>query len=145
MDNYMWILFFVGMILLLMSSVLQWYCDFGRQALPEYCPRLYNTRYKILLEAGWILLLLFGGALVLAADIFVWNDWYMTVIVIFAYWILLPLSVIPRVRKRLLPRWGDIKKKMEKLDYTEFDYWRGDWWRKKKSKKGKEEEEKEKS
>jgi len=136
MDDYMWVLFFLGMILLLIASVIEWYCDFARKALPEYCPRLYNTGYKVLLEFGWILLLLVGGALVFAADMFApFSGWVLTLLVIAAYFLLLPFAVMPRVRKRLLPRWGDIKKKMEKLGYTEYDYWRGDWWQKKKDKK----------
>ena len=137
-NNLMWIPFFVGMVFLLIASAIQWYCDFGRQALPQYRPKVFETNRSILLEFSWILLLLFGGAMILAADIFApFSGGVLTAIIIIAYWVLLPISVIPRIRKRLLPRWNVVKKNLEKLGYSEHAYWRGDWWRKKKDKKKK--------
>ena len=139
-NNYMWIPFFVGMVFLLIASAMQWYCDFSRQALPEYRPKVFNTRWGLLLEFGWILLLLLGATFIFWADLFApFSGGVLTALIIIAYWVLLPLSVIPRLRRRLLPRWSAVKKDLEKLGYSEYNYWRGDWWRKKKDKKRKEE------
>jgi len=73
--------------------------------------------------------LLVGGVLLFFADVVLLGDWIVAVVAIVIYWLLLPISVNPRVRKRLLPPWDDIKKDLVKQGYTEHNYWRGDWWK----------------
>ncbi len=113
----------IGLLSLLFASILEAYCEFGRQARPEFRPGIFATRRSYLLEAGWVILLLVGGVLLFIMD------WWVSVIGLVAFWLLLPISVGPRVRRRLLPSWDELKRELEREGYNERNYWRGNWWR----------------
>lgn len=113
----------LGMVSILFASILQMYCEFGRYARPEFRPGIFATRWSYALEAGWIVLLLLGGVLLFMA-----NPIYCA-IGIASFWLLLPISVGARVRRRFLPSWGELKNELEKQGYNERNYWRGSWWR----------------
>lgn len=113
----------LGFVSLLFASILQAYCEFGRQARPEFRPSIFATRWSYLLEAGWVILLLVGGVLLLL------TNWIVSVIGVAAFWLLLPISIGPRVRRRFLPSWDELKRELEKEGYSERNYWRGKWWR----------------
>jgi len=122
-------LIIVGALLLLLSAVLESYCEFGRQAAPQYRPEIFNTRTGLMFWMGWILLLLIGGMLLLVAD---WR-WALGAICVF--WLLLPLWLVPMMRKRLLPPWDVVKEELESQGHTENNYTSGDWWKKNKDSK----------
>ena len=113
----------LGFVSLIFASILQTYCEFGRQARPEFRPGVFATKWSYLLEAGWVILLLLGGVL-----LFVTN-WWVCLIGLAAFWLLLPISVGPRVRRRFLPSWDELKRELEREGYNERNYWRGSWWR----------------
>ena len=117
------VLTLVGIVSLLFASVLESYCEFGRQVRPEFRPGVFATRRSYLLQAGWVILLLAGGAL-----LFVTHPIVGLIGVAF-FWLLLPISVGPRVRRRFLPPWDELKHELEAQGYNEQNYWRGNWWR----------------
>ena len=123
----MWNIWFSlgGVISLVLASIIQSYQEFGKQAKEEYKPKFFNSPYTWLLYVGWMVLLLVGGVLIFFA--FPW--WYVLVGAIVVFWLLLPFSVGPRLRKRLLPPWDDLKKELEPKGYNEHNYWRGNWWK----------------
>ena len=113
----------LGLVSLIFASILQTYCEFGRQARPEFRPGVFATKWSYLLEAGWVILLLLGGVL-----LFVTN-WWVCLIGLAAFWLLLPISVGPRVRRRFLPSWDELQRELEREGSNERNYWRGSWWR----------------
>ncbi len=113
----------LGLASLLFASILQTYCEFGRQARPEFRPSVFTTKWYFLLQAGWVLLLLVGGVL-----LFMFNP-IVSLIGVVIFWLLLPISIGPRVRRRFLPSWDELKRELEKEGYNERNYWRGNWWR----------------
>lgn len=113
----------LGFVSLLFASILQAYCEFGRQAKPEFRPGVFETRWSYLLQSGWVILLLVGGVLLLLTNL------VYSLIGVAAFWLLLPISVGPRVRRRFLPSWDELKHELEKQGYNERNYWRGNWWR----------------
>lgn len=126
-----WIIIWVsilGMSTLLLASILQSYCEIGRQAIPSIRPQVFDTSFGWVLHIGWVVLMMTGGVLLFLAN------WILGTIAIVLYWLMLPLSVEPRVKKRVLPPWDEVKGDLEKLGYTQYNYWRGDWWKKGKSK-----------
>ncbi len=112
-----------GLVSLIFASILQAYCEFGRQARPEFRPRVFLTKWCFFLQAGWMLLLVLGGALLLLFNLIV------CVIGVATFWLLLPISIGPRVRRRFLPSWDELKCELEREGYSERNYWRGNWWR----------------
>lgn len=119
----MWFMI-AGIVILIFSSALESYWEFGRQVRPDLRPAHFETSWRHVILAGWILLLLVAGVLLLMAEPIV------ALVAIAVYWLLLPISVGPRVRRRALPPWEDIKDELEKEGYTEQNYWRrGDWWK----------------
>ena len=127
----MWALI-IGILLVLVASVIEAYWEFGRQARPEFRPSIFQTRWRNLLVVGWILMLLVGGALLLLVD------WWITVAGIAVFYLLLPFTVGPRVRKYVLPPWDELKGELEKQGYNEHNYWRrGDWWKEEARNRGK--------
>ena len=115
---------FGGILLLLFSGVLEALWEFGRQVKPELRPAFLETGWKHVILAVWIILLLIGGALLF------WALPLLGLIAIVVFWLLLPISVGSRVRRRFLPPWDDLKGELEKQGYTERSYWRrGDWWK----------------
>ena len=127
-----------GMLLLLFASVLEALWEFGRQVKPEFRPEFLESSWKHVILAVWVILLLIGGALLF------WAYPLVALIAIIIFWLLLPLTIGSRVRRRFLPPWEDLKGELEKQGYTERTYWRrGDWWKvKSKSKQDKESESK---
>jgi len=113
-----------GIVILLFSSGLQSFWEFGRQARPDFRPALFETYWGHVILVGWVVLLLIGGVLLLMAEPIV------ALVAVAVYWLLLPLSVGPRVRRRALPPWDDLKAELEKEGFNEHNYWRrGDWWK----------------
>jgi hypothetical protein len=113
-----------GMLLLLFSAVLEGLWEFGRQVKPELRPAFLESSWKYGILAAWIILLLIGGALLF------WALPLLGIIAIIVFWLLLPISVGSRVRRRFLPPWDDVKGELEEQGYTERTYWRrGDWWK----------------
>ena len=125
----MWYLV-LGFIILLAAAVLESYWDFGRQASSGYRPKIFlNPTYRILIPAGWIVLLLAGGVL-----LFRYGNWILSVAGIIGFWLFMPLWIMPIIRGRLLPSWDKVKDDLEKLGYTRMNYLFGDWWKEKKKK-----------
>jgi hypothetical protein len=115
---------FGGILLLLLAAVFEALWEFGRQVKPELRPAFLESGWKHIILVVWIILLLIGGALLF------WALPLLGLIAIVVFWLLLPISIGSRVRKRFLPPWDDLKSKLEKQGYTERSYWRrGDWWK----------------
>ena len=114
----------LGLVSLIFASILQTYCEFGRQARPEFRPSVFATKWSYLLEAGWMILLMLGGVLLLLT-----THWVVCVVGVASFWLLLPISIGPRVRRRFLPSWDEMKRDLEREGYNERNYWRGNWWR----------------
>ncbi len=113
----------LGLVSLVFASILQTYCEFGRQARPEFRPSVFATKWSYLLEAGWMILLLLGGVLLLLMH------WIACLVGVASFWLLLPISIGPRVRRRFLPSWDELKRELDRQGYNERNYWRGNWWR----------------
>ncbi len=113
----------LGLMSLVFASILQAYCEFGRQAKQEFRPGVFATKWSYLLEAGWVMLLLLGGVLLLLLS------WIVCLIAVATFWLLLPITIGPRVRRRFLPSWDELKRELERKGYSERNYWRGNWWR----------------
>ena len=125
----------LGFVLTLAAAVLETYCDFGRQASSKYRPKIFfNPTYRIFLQAGWIVLLLAGGVLLLM------YHWILAVAGIIGFWLFIPLWILPIIRGRLLPPWDKLKDDLEKLGYTRMNYLFGDWWKDEKYRKKKKKE-----
>ena len=122
-------LIIMGVILLLIAAVVQAYCEVSRQAQPKYRPEIFNTRSGWLLQFGWVLLLVAGGILLFFVD------WRLGVGAVVVFWLVLPLWLVPAMRRRLLPPWHVVKEELEPQGYTEQNYTSGDWWKNKKDKK----------
>jgi hypothetical protein len=121
----MWFIF-IGFVLVLVASVLETYCTFGRQARPEVKPRILKTRFRWVLESLWVIMLVAGGALLLFR-----SDplgIIMAGIAVISFWLILPFIITPIMRNRLLPPWDEVKKELIPKGYDEKNYWRGDWW-----------------
>ena len=115
-----------GMVVLVLSSILQCFWEFGRDVRPDLRPSILDSSWRQAILPGWVILLLLGGVLILLASM----DWRVLLGAIAVYYLLLPLSVGPRVRRRALPPWEDLKDDLEKEGYSEHNYWRrGDWWK----------------
>jgi len=117
-----------GLVALLVSSGLQCFWEFGRDVRADLRPALFETSWRHAILAGWVILLLVGGTLILLATI----DWSVWICVgaIAVYYLLLPISMGPRIRRRVLPPWEDLREELEKGGYNERNYWRvGDWWK----------------
>jgi len=113
-----------GILLLLFSAVLEALWEFGRQVKPELRPAFLGSGWKNVILPTWVILLLIGGALLF------WAFPLFGVIAIIVFWLLLPVSIGSRVRRRFLPPWDDLKGELEEQGYTERNYWRrGDWWK----------------
>lgn len=113
-----------GLILVLVASVLERFCEFGRQARPDVKPGILKTPFRWVLEALWVLLLLAGGVFLLLSP----GSWIFALAAVIGFWLVLPFLITPIMRNRLLPRWDNIKSELAPKGYTEKDYWRGDWW-----------------
>ena len=119
----MWFLI-AGLIILVISSVIQSFWEFGREVRADLRPAVFDTYWRHVIFAGWVILLIVSGVLLLLSQPVV------AIAAIVVYWLLLPISVGSRVRRRALPPWIDLRNELEKEGYTEHNYWRrGDWWK----------------
>jgi len=121
-----WVLGLVlgGIVLLLVAAALEALWDFGRHVRPELCPAFLQSGWRHVILAGCVILLLASGTMLFLVDFRVGLG------AIVFYFLLLPIVVGSRVRKRFLPPWEDLKAELEKEGYTEQTYWRlGDWWK----------------
>jgi len=119
----------LGLLSLVFASILQAFCEFGRHARPEFRPAISATRWSYLLEAGWMVLLMLGGVLLFMTDPTSRLGLIICLVGVAAFWLLLPISIAPRVRRRFLPHWDELRRELEKEGYNERNYWRGNWWR----------------
>jgi membrane protein YdbS with pleckstrin-like domain len=72
------------------------------------------------------MLLLLGAGLLL----FLVNP-IAALVAVAVFWLVLPLWIMPMVRRRLLPTWDMVKDELEVQGYTEANFLSGDWWKKK--------------
>ncbi|HEY33428.1 MAG TPA: hypothetical protein G4O10_10050 [Dehalococcoidia bacterium] len=113
-----------GMLLLLIAAILEALWDFGRQVKPELCPAFLQSAWRHVILVGCVILLLASGAMLFIVDV------RLGLGAIVVYFLLLPLVVGSRVRRRFLPSWDNLKAELMKEGYTEQTYWRrGDWWK----------------
>jgi hypothetical protein len=128
----------LGFLLTLVASVLEAFCSFGRLARPDVKPGILKSRFRWVLEALWVVLLLAGGVLLLFR-----GDQLGIIlagVALVSFWLVLPFMLTPILRNRLLPQWDKVKTELIPKGYDEKNYWRGDWWmveNKQKSKKKK--------
>ena len=128
----------IGLLLIILASLLEAFCTFSRDAMPQYQPKLMKTRFRWVMEVLWVLLLLGGGVMMLLGALI--SGIVLFFIAIVAFWLILPLVAHPMLQRRLLPTWEELKKELAPKGFTENNYWRYDWWkveakrRKKKSK-----------
>lgn len=115
-----------GAVLLVLAAFLEAYCSISRQAAQRYRAKIFVTRSGLLFEIGWIVLLL------AAALLFFFVHVIAAIAAIVLFWVVLPLWIMPLVRKRLLPTWDMVKDELEVQGYTEENFLSGDWWKKKK-------------
>jgi hypothetical protein len=112
----------LGFIAILLASLLERYCEFGRLAQPKYKPGILKTSFRYVLEALWMIMLL------AAAGLLFFRGWFLSVIGILAFWVILPIVLTPIIRYRLLPHWDEVKSELEPKGLNERNYWREDWW-----------------
>ena len=116
----------LGFLLVIVASVLETFCAFGRLARPDIKPRILKTKFRWVLEALWVLMLVGGGVL-----LFLRGDQIgliLAVAAVIGFWLVLPFVLTPIMRNRLLPQWDEVKKELIQKGYDEKNYWRGDWW-----------------
>jgi hypothetical protein len=126
----------IGFLLVLVASVIERFCEFGRQARPDIKPGILKSWFRWVLEALWVLMLIAGGALLLVRGDQI--GLILAGLAIIGFWLIIPFMLTPLMRNRLLPPWDEVKNELIPKGYNEKDYWRGDWWmveRKKKPKK----------
>jgi len=112
----------LGFVVLLAAAVLQAFCEFNRQARPDIRRNIFKTKFRYVLEAFWIILMLGAAALLFLMQ------WILGIIGIVLFWLMLPFIITPILRNRVLPPWDEVKAELEPKGYNERDYWRGDWW-----------------
>lgn len=115
-----------GIVLLVLAAFMESYCSISRQAAERYRAKIFVTGRGLLFEIGWILLLLGAGLL------FFFVHPIAAGVAIVVFWLVLPLWIMPMVRKRLLPTWDMVKGELEVQGYTEANFLSGNWWKKKK-------------
>ena len=115
-----------GTVLLVLAGFLESYCSVSRQSAERYRAKIFVTRSGLLFEMGWMLLLLGAGLL-----LFLVNP-IAALVAIAVFWLVLPLWIMPMMRRRLLPTWDMVKDELEVQGYTEANFLSGDWWKKKK-------------
>ena len=119
----------LGFLLILLASVLESYCEFNRLARQNIRHKIFNTPFRYILEAGWIILLLAGGSLLfLIGGLGDLMSVILLVIGIGGFWLVFPFIITPIMRNRLLPPWDNVKEELASKGYNEKNYWRGDWW-----------------
>lgn len=125
----------IGFLLVLVASVIERYCEFGRQARPDVKPGILKSWFRWVLEALWVLMLVAGGVLLLIRGDQI--GLILAGVAIVSFWIIIPFILTPIIRNRLLPSWDEVKNELTPKGYNEKDYWRGDWWMVEKKKKPK--------
>jgi len=115
-----------GVVLLVLAAFLESYCWVSRQSAERYRAKIFMTRSGLMFEIGWIMLLLGAGLLLFMANPIAAG------VAVVLFWLVLPLWIMPMVRRRLLPTWDMVKDELEYQGYTEENFLSGDWWKKKK-------------
>ncbi len=116
----------IGFFLVLVASVIERYCEFGRQARPDVKPDILKSWFRWVLEALWMLMLVAGAALMLIRSDQI--GLILAGVAIVSFWLIIPFILTPIIRNRLLPPWDEVKTELAPKGYNEKDYWRGDWW-----------------
>jgi len=124
----MWWLAIPGIFLLLLAGVVESYCAINRQSLPSLRAKIFDSYTGLLFQIGWVVLLLIACLLLFLAHPIA------AIVGVVVFWVLLPLWLIPMMKRRLLPPWDVVKSDLGKHGYTEENYLDGDWWKKKRSK-----------
>ncbi len=124
----MWGLAITGILLLLLAAVMESYCAINRQSLPSLRAKAFDSSSGLLLYIIWVVLLL------IACVLFWVVKEILAVVAIIVFWGLLPLWLMPMLKRRMLPSWEVVKGDLEKHGYTEDNYLKGDWWKKNRSK-----------
>ncbi len=112
----------IGFILVLVASIIERFCEFGRQAQPKYKPGILKTPFRFVLEALWLLMMLASAVLLFFVN------WWLAVISVILFWVILPIILTPILRYRILPHWDEVKSELEPLGLNEKNYWREGWW-----------------
>ena len=55
----------IGYLVIILASVLQVYCEFGRQARPDIQPKILKSSFRFVMEGLWIFLMLLGSVALL--------------------------------------------------------------------------------
>ena len=118
----------LGFLIILLAAILNSYCEFGRQARDDIKPHVFKTKFRYVLEGGWIFLLVIGGVILMLPSTALY--FIMAAIGIAFFWLGFPFIINPILRRRVLPQWDEVKKELEPKGYNEKDYWRGGWWMK---------------
>ena len=50
----------LGYLVIILASVLQAYCEFGRQARPDIQPKILKSSFRFVMEGLWIFLMIIG-------------------------------------------------------------------------------------
>jgi len=116
----------IGFLLVLVASVIERYCEFGRQARPDVKPGIFKSWFRWFLEALWALMLVAGGVLLLIRGDQI--GLILAGVAVVSFWVIIPFILTPIIRNRLLPPWDEVKNELGPKGYNEKDYWRGDWW-----------------
>ena len=120
----MWWLVIPGIFLLLLAAVVESYCAISRQSLPSLRAKVFSSYTGLLFQIGW-------GVLLLIACVLFWFAHPIAAIVgVAVFWVLLPLWLMPMMKRRMLPPWEVVKGDLGKHGYTEDNYLSGDWWKK---------------
>jgi hypothetical protein len=114
----------VGCLLVLVASVIEAYCAFGRLARPDVKPGILKTPFRWVMEALWVIALLAGGVFLLLSP----GSWILALAAVVGFWLVLPFLITPIMRNRLLPHWDEVKSELEPKGLNEKNYWREDWW-----------------
>jgi len=114
-----------GFVLILVASVVEAYCAFGRLARPDVKPGILKGWARWVIEGLWVLMLLVGGTMLLFVP---GIGWMMALAGVVGFWLILPFLITPIMRNRLLPHWDEVKTELAPKGYNEKNYWRGDWW-----------------
>jgi hypothetical protein len=119
--------YILGILIIIVASVLQAYCEYNRQAREDIKHNIFKTGFRFVLEALWILLLGAGSVILFFIGI-AGTGWIWAIIAIIMFWLVLPFIITPIMRNRLLPPWDEVKADLMPKGYNERNYWRGDWW-----------------
>ena len=123
----MWVTI-LGIVLLIVAAVVESYCTISRQSLPSLRAKIFDSSRGLSLYVVWMVLLVIGATLLFSVHT------VAAIVGVVVFWVLLPMWLMPILKRRMLPPWDMVKGDLEQHGYTEDDYLDGDWWKKKRSK-----------